>query len=116
MNELSYWDYFVFCVTLIIPLIVGFYHNFTGGNQKTIKEHMLANSQMSIIPVAFSLMASFMSAITMLGLPAEVSLFSTQFIVINFGYLIGTPIAAYLILPVFYEKKYLSLFTVSFFG
>ena len=54
-----------------------------------------------------------MSAITMLGLPAEVMFFSTQFSVINFGYVIGTPIACYLILPVFYEKKYLSVFKVS---
>lgn len=53
-----------------------------------------------------------MSAITMLGLPAEVFLFSTQFAVINLGYVIGTPIACYLILPVFYEKKYLSVFKV----
>ena len=42
----------------------------------------------------------------MLGLPAEMMLFSTQFALINVGYVIGTPIAAYLILPVFYEKRY----------
>lgn len=113
MNDLSIWDYLVFAGTLIVPLIVGFYHNFTGGGQRTVKEHMLANGQMTILPVAFSLMASFMSAITMLGLPAEIMTYSTQFFLINFGYLIGTPIAAYLILPVFYEKKYLSVFTVS---
>ena len=41
VNELSFWDYVVFIATLIVPLIVGFYHNFSGGNQKTIKEHML---------------------------------------------------------------------------
>ena len=112
MNELTFWDYVVFIATLILPLIVGLYQNFTGG-QNTIKGHMLADGKMTILPVAFSLMASFMSAITMLGLPAEIMLFSTQFCLINIGYVIGTPIAAHLILPVFYEKKYLSVFKVS---
>ena len=60
MNELSELDYVVFIVTLIIPLVVGFYYNFTGGGQSTVHEHMLADGRMTILPVAFSLMASFM--------------------------------------------------------
>ena len=60
MNELSLWDYVVFVGTLIVPLLVGFYYNFAGGRQSTVHEHMLADGRMSILPVAFSLMASFM--------------------------------------------------------
>ena len=60
MNELSTWDYVVFIATLIVPLAVGFYYNFTGGGQSTVQEHMLADGRMAILPVAFSLMASFM--------------------------------------------------------
>lgn len=58
MNELSIYDYIFFIITLIIPLIVGFYYNFAGGRQSTVKEHMLADGQMTVLPVAFSLMAS----------------------------------------------------------
>lgn len=57
---------------------------------------------MSIFPVAVSLMASFMSAITLLGVSAENYYYGMQFAVINFSYGIATPIASNLYLPVFF--------------
>lgn len=47
--------------------ILGLFYRFTGGQQKTSSEYLLADGNMSVLPVAFSLMASFMSAITLLG-------------------------------------------------
>ena len=44
---------------------------------------------MSPLPVAFSLMASFMSAITLLGVTFENYTFGTQFMIINLSYAIG---------------------------
>lgn len=64
---------------------------------------MLANNTMSSIPVAFSLMASFMSAITLLGVSSENYMYGTQFMVINISYVLATPIVAYAYLPVFYR-------------
>lgn len=57
---------------------------------------------MSIFPVAVSLMASFMSAITLLGVSAENYYYGMQFVVINISYGIATPIASRLYLPVFF--------------
>ena len=62
------------------------------------------------LPVAFSLMASFMSAITMLGVVQETYNYGTQFVLINVAYFIGTPIAAYLYLPVFFRMQEASAF------
>ena len=50
-------------------------------------------------------MASFMSAITMLGVTQETYTYGTQFVLINIAYLIGTPIAAYVYLPVFFRMQ-----------
>lgn len=50
-------------------------------------------------------MASFMSAITLLGVSAENYYYGMIFFVINFGYLIGTPIATRLYLPVFFKLQ-----------
>lgn len=66
-----------------------------------------------MLPVAFSLMASFMSAITLLGVSAEVYMYSTLFFIINFGYVIFTPIAAYLFLPVFFKLQATSAYEVN---
>ncbi len=60
---------------------------------------------MSSVPVAFSLMASFMSSITLLGVSSENYVYGTQFVVINLAYIVATPIAAYCYLPVFYRLQ-----------
>ena len=75
---------------------------FSGGKQKTQREYLLADKKASVLPVAFSLMASFMSAITLLGVTMENYRHGTQFVLINLSYLLSTPVAAYLFLPVFH--------------
>ena len=67
---------------------------------------------MPVFPVAFSLMASFMSSITLLGLAAENYQYGTQVAVINLSYVIGTPIAAYFFLPVFFQLQNASAYQV----
>lgn len=96
-------DYAVLVITLLVSACIGLYYRFTGGRQKTAVEYLLANKKMGIIPVAFSLMASFMSAITLLGVSAEIYSYGTMFVVINLSYGIFTPVAAYLFIPVFYN-------------
>lgn len=59
-------------------------------------------------------MASFMSAITLIGVSNENYQFGTQFVVINVSYGLATPIAAYLFLPVFYNMRVTSAYEVSF--
>lgn len=70
-------------------------------------------------------------AITLLGVSAEIYTYGTQFIVINIAYIIGilpttsreeymltvlmplgTPIAAFVFLPVFYQLKLTSIYQV----
>lgn len=92
--------------------VIGIYYKLSGGRQKTTEEYLLADKQMSVIPVSFSLMASFMSAITLLGVSAENYMFGTQFVAINVSYILGTPIAAHIFLPVFYKLKVVSIYEV----
>lgn len=51
-----------------------------------------------------------MSAITLLGVSAEIYNYGTQFLLINFAYVIGTPILCYVFLPVFYKMRCLSIY------
>eukprot|EP00096_Caligus_rogercresseyi_P005882 TRINITY_DN21932_c0_g1_i1.p1 TRINITY_DN21932_c0_g1~~TRINITY_DN21932_c0_g1_i1.p1 ORF type:complete len:561 (-),score=41.67 TRINITY_DN21932_c0_g1_i1:255-1709(-) len=50
-------------------------------------------------------MASFMSAITILGVSSENYTFGTQFTVVNLGFILTTPLCAYIYLPIFYRLK-----------
>ncbi|XP_063960097.1 sodium-coupled monocarboxylate transporter 2-like [Lytechinus pictus] len=64
-------DYGVLGAMLALSLGIGFYQACAGGKQKTAEEFLMANRNMHPIPVALSLVASFISAITFLGTPAE---------------------------------------------
>jgi len=76
---------------------------------------MLANRQMSAIPVTMSLMSSFISAVTILGTSAENYLYGTQYLLLNFSYVIGTPIVNYVFLPVFFTSSdKISVYQVAF--
>ena len=77
------------------------------------QEYLLADGDMAVFPVAFSLMASFMSSITLLGLPADVYQYGTQVAILNLSYVVGTPIAVYLYLPVFFQLKNVSAYQVG---
>ena len=82
---LSYADYIVLAVALLISASIGIYYR----RQTNANDYLLAGGTMSPFPVAFSLMASFMSAITLLGVTNENFAYGTQFIVINISYAIG---------------------------
>ncbi|XP_026322025.1 putative sodium-dependent multivitamin transporter [Hyposmocoma kahamanoa] len=96
------WDYVIMAGTMIASLAIGVYFRFSGGKQKTNEEYLLADRNMSILPVAVSLMASFMSAITLLGVSSENYNYGMMFVLVNFAYGFGTPIASRLYLPVFF--------------
>lgn len=59
-------------------------------------------------------MASFMSAITLLGVSNENYQFGTQFVIINLSYGIATPFAVYLFLPIFYNLRATSAYEVTY--
>ena len=94
-------DFAVFGIMLFLSTAIGIYHALTGGKQRTTKEFLFANRGMMAIPVALSLIASFMSAITILGVPAEVYIYGTQYWLIIASYVILFPSVALVFVPVF---------------
>lgn len=112
MSTFSFWDYLMLILTLVVSAGIGIYYRFTGGKQKTTKEYFLADGGVSIVPVSFSLVASFMSAISLMGLSTEIYSFGTLFLVINISYIYGTAVSAYLYLPVFFKMQATSAYEV----
>ncbi|XP_022088056.1 sodium-coupled monocarboxylate transporter 1-like [Acanthaster planci] len=97
------WDYVVFGLMLAVSVFIGIYYGCTGGKQKTTKEFLLADRNMNPIPVAMSLVASFISAITVLGTPAETYIYGTMFWLFGFAYILTGIAVTRLFLPVFYR-------------
>lgn len=107
-------DYVVIGLMLAVSASVGLFFRFTGGRQKTTEEFLMAGKDMSIGPVAFSLMATYMSAISVLGLPAETYMYGTQFIMWMVGMPFGGLFAAYGLLPVFFDMEVSTAYEVRF--
>ncbi|KFV56430.1 Sodium-coupled monocarboxylate transporter 1, partial [Gavia stellata] len=73
------------------------------GGQKTSKDFLMGGRSMSALPVALSLTASFMSAVTVLGTPAEIYRYGAIFCIFAITYGLVVLCSAEIFLPVFYK-------------
>eukprot|EP00057_Strongylocentrotus_purpuratus_P029239 XP_011683713.1 PREDICTED: sodium-coupled monocarboxylate transporter 1 [Strongylocentrotus purpuratus] len=102
VGTFAVWDYVVLAISLGISAGIGIYYGCTGTKQSTTKEFLLADRNMSPFPVAMSLIASFISAITVLGTPSEVYLYGSMFWLFSLSY-IGSGLIAALFMPIFFR-------------
>ncbi|XP_043823642.1 sodium-coupled monocarboxylate transporter 1-like [Dromiciops gliroides] len=102
-NSMSVWDYLVFLGMLLISAALGIYYALVDGGQSTATDFLMAGRQLSAAPVALSLTASFMSAITVLGTPAEVYRFGAIFLLFGITYVLVVVITSEIYMPVFYR-------------
>ncbi|XP_032349435.1 sodium-coupled monocarboxylate transporter 1 isoform X2 [Camelus ferus] len=103
IGTFAVWDYVVFAAMLLISAVVGIYHAFAAGGQQTPKDFLMGGRRMTAVPVALSLTASFMSAVTVLGSPSEVYRFGAIFSIFAITYFLVVVISAEVFLPVFYK-------------
>nr|XP_055047428.1 sodium-coupled monocarboxylate transporter 1 isoform X1 [Misgurnus anguillicaudatus] len=99
----SAWDYVVFTLMLVISAGIGLYFAFTGRGQRSSADFLVGGRSMTAVPVALSLTASFMSAITVLGTPVEVYQYGAIFILICFAYVLMVVVSSEIFLPIFYR-------------
>ncbi|XP_014165642.1 sodium/iodide cotransporter [Geospiza fortis] len=99
----SPWDYGVFALMLLISTAIGLFHGLAKGGQKTSEDFFTGGRRMSALPVGLSLSASFMSAIQVLGVPAEAFRYGAKFLWMCLAQLINSALTAQLFLPVFYR-------------
>lgn len=78
-TDFSAVDYVIFGLMLLISAGIGIFYGCFGKKATTSKELLVANRQMTLFPTAMSLLASFMSGITILGNPAESYNYGTMF-------------------------------------
>ncbi|XP_020796128.2 sodium-coupled monocarboxylate transporter 1 [Boleophthalmus pectinirostris] len=99
----SVWDYVVFAATILGAAGIGLFQAIRGRKETTSDEFLLGGRQMTAVPVAMSLTASFMSGITVIGTPAEAYRFGAAFWLFGFSYSIMSTITAEIFVPLFYR-------------
>ncbi|KAH8310912.1 hypothetical protein KR044_003467 [Drosophila immigrans] len=119
-------DYFVFIAMLVVCAVIGFYFGFIEKKQKKKKgqvptdekdaagaagneerrgsealDYLVGGRKMKVFPVSLSLVASFVSGISLLGTSTEIYVYGTQYAFILITLAISGLISWYIFLPVF---------------
>ncbi|XP_076224195.1 sodium-coupled monocarboxylate transporter 2 isoform X2 [Nomia melanderi] len=97
-------DSAVFAGMLGVSAGVGVYHAYKSRKSTdAVREYLVGGRNMSIFPISMSLIASYISGISILGLPAEMYVYGTQFWCVVFADSFVSLTMAYVYLPVFYD-------------
>ncbi|KPP65702.1 hypothetical protein Z043_115869, partial [Scleropages formosus] len=99
----STWDYVVFAGLVLGAAAIGLFQAIRGRKDTSSQEFLLGGRQMTAVPVAMSLTASFMSGITVIGTPAEVYVYGIAFWLFGFSYAIMSTFSAEIFVPLFYR-------------
>lgn len=113
-DRFSAVDYVVFSIMLLISALIGVWYGCgPGGKQTTTAEYLLGDRKMQTWPVAISLLVTYLSAITILGVPGEIYNYGTQFYVVIFSYLFVCAAVSTVYIPMFRRIKITSVNEVS---
>lgn len=134
-NQIQAWDYVVLSIILFVSICIGTYHGFKpfllrtfnklfvnrvenerkdekeeeSQNNKTT-DYLVASSSMGTIPVALSLLATYYSATSMLGFPAEIYQYGIQYWLAFVGQSLSPIIGALVTVPFLASLNVLSVF------
>ncbi|XP_014257533.1 sodium-coupled monocarboxylate transporter 1-like [Cimex lectularius] len=106
----GWFEYVVFFGMLGASVLIGIYYGCIKSGQDTVAEYMLGGKRMPIFPIAMSLIASFISGITLLGIPSETYVYGTQLYAINVAIVIAAVLLNIFYLPVIYKLESTSIF------
>lgn len=97
-------DYAVFATMLLVSMAIGLFQALKKRPRNaTANDFFTGGRSMPAVPVGLSLCASFMSAVQVLGVPAEASRYGFKFLYMCLGQSINSLLTAYLFMPVFFR-------------
>ncbi|XP_060071971.1 sodium-coupled monocarboxylate transporter 2-like [Ylistrum balloti] len=103
-------DYIVIAIFLCICMGIGIYYGFKRNQNLTLENYFFGNRHLSLIPVAMSLFVTFVSAISLMGIPAEVYAYGIRIVYYAVSNVISVIIANFTVVPLLYPLKLSSIF------
>ena len=105
-QKFSVADYGIFAVLLTTSIAIGIFFSAFGGKQRTTREYLFGNNSMRSWSVAISLMASFLSAVSVLRITGEVYAFGAEFVVfVGFSFFLVMAVVNTFFLPIFHRLQ-----------
>ncbi|XP_059468278.1 sodium-coupled monocarboxylate transporter 2-like [Neocloeon triangulifer] len=110
-KAMSILDYSIFCTLMLFSTLIGVYFAFFAKQkQNTTAEYLMGGKNMAIFPITMSLIASYISGVSMLGVPAEIYTYGTQYAAVLISEALVCFVTAYVFMPVFYKLQLYSSF------
>lgn len=113
INRFSAVDYVVFVVVIVISASIGFVFGWVDRKKKSTKDFLLGGGDLRVFPVGISMMASFTSAIAILGFSSEMYLYGTQYWIVVLSYPFTQGLAALVYVPLFHGLKLTTAYQVA---
>ncbi|GFN82025.1 sodium-coupled monocarboxylate transporter 1-like [Plakobranchus ocellatus] len=105
LTGLSALDYFFLAGTLAVSTVIGLRQIWNNYAEITLDEFLHAGRSMSPVPIGLSIMASVVSAITLLGVPADVYTHSPAYVWILVAVFLTIATSAHIFVPFFYRLR-----------
>jgi len=128
----SVWDYVVFGLFLLFSLLIGVFFAVkaffrrppsaykpqnddkktspSDEDQVATDEFLLGNRKMPMLPTSLSILASFLSANTVMGVPGTVYQYGVIYFFFSLHNFISIPIAAHIFIPIFHDLRITSVY------
>lgn len=111
IGSFTFYDYSVVIAMLVISLGIGvFYGFFHKDPTSNTSADFLLGSNMNLFPVTLSLTTSFITAIELLGNPAEMFFNGTQFALIVISIVLVIPVAIKIFYPIYFKLQLTSCY------
>lgn len=105
----SWYDYTLFSLMLGLSALIGVWFGVIK-KQSTPDDYLMGGKTMKITPIALSLIASYTSGITLLGIPTDVYRFGSTIVVNSVTMFIAALAAYYIYVPVFFNLQITSTY------
>ncbi|XP_059172355.1 sodium-dependent multivitamin transporter-like [Physella acuta] len=102
-------DYILLAAMLSVSMGIGVFFAFYGRKRQTKIDYLLGSRRMGAIPVCMSVFATFQSAISLLGTPAEVYTYGTMTFYSVAGPVLSYVACLFTAIPLFYPLKLTSV-------
>ena len=111
MASLHAADYTILIFSIVFSFFIGVYYS-CRKKTNTTEAYLLANRNLSILPISVSLLVSFFSAISMLGNSSEMYYFGGEYMLSVIGWNIGAFLASFTYVPLMQPLKLVSVHEV----
>ena len=109
-SQFHWLDYVLFFGTIVGALAIGVYNAFSAAAKKSSMDYLTGSRQMTVIPIALSIMMSGFSSISVLGNTAEMYFHGTQMFWTSTAGCIGSYLSTHLFVPIYYNLKAITCF------